>query len=107
MLRLLLGLSAFASGSPLLALLASGSGVFFNRGLLGGWRAFEQAGMDAGNAHLHVGNRQLSVGTIERGFEGLDLALLGRNWLGRASRPARLQSVQRRLQRPVAQVVEP
>jgi len=53
----LLGLSAFASGSPLLALLASGSGVFFTRGVLYRWRAFEQAGMDAGQSHLHVGYR--------------------------------------------------
>ena len=39
--RFLFGLSAVASDSPLLSLLASGSGVFFTRGVLCDWRLLE------------------------------------------------------------------
>jgi hypothetical protein len=48
----LLRLSASASGSPLLALLASGSGVFFTGKIIRRRLAADQARVDTGKAQL-------------------------------------------------------
>ena len=63
--------------------------------------------MDAGEAQLRLGQFQFGVQTTEFCLEFVGLRLFGGSWLGRAPQRAWFQGIQGRLQRLVAQRVEP
>lgn len=61
---------------------------------------WEQAGMDLGNAELHLGQFQLTLHTTEFCFQALHLRLFRGRRLGRAPQRLGFQGFQGRLQRP-------
>jgi hypothetical protein len=116
MVKWLPGLASSAFDSPLPALLATASSVFFTGKII---RRFltgkivrrhldtDQARVDASQMDQRLGLVQLDVQTTEFCLECVDFRLSGGGWLGRAPRWAWFQGFQGRLQRLIAQLVEP
>ena len=84
----LLGLAASTFGSPLLAVLSGGSGVFFTGRIVGRRLTVEQAWMNAGQTDQRLGRIQLGMQTTKFCLKFSGLRLLGGSRLGRAPRGA-------------------